>query len=282
MEDMKCSVCGNMYSKSERDEDYPKIPPSFLFCGYCLENDEAFARCKSCDAYFEVSQGIDVENRLICLECKETNTIICSICGQMAIKDRRNRKIEDLCDDCEIKQLYRKHIDELKLGDTVSYSVSFGQIKISKTVHLMSRLRHSYGDNPTDVNDSPFDSLLISMWQWYRRMVLNYGFALVVIYGLPSRLHYLAKGSCTMTEFTKSHISEWDKINNERCKERIELTNGEVFYLWDNPYNLRAVTASDTDFRKEYVYGELRYEGNNYGDTSDFFIIGSVANKNKD
>lgn len=112
-------------------------------------------------------------------------------------------------------------------------------------------------------------------------MLVNYGYNLVVLHGLPSQFISFTKGSCTMTEFTKSNIFIWDKVNTERSKERIELTNGEVLCLWDNPYNLRAMTVSDMDYRKEYVYGELKYEGNNYGDTSDFLIVGSIANKSK-
>ena len=80
-----------------------------------------------------------------------------------------------------------------------------------------------------------------------------------------------------MTEITQSSLSLWNDVNIERSKAKTTWSDGRVFNLWDYPYNLRAVTNFDMDYRKEFVYGDLRYEGNNYGDTSDFYIVGSLA-----
>ena len=278
LHDKKCVECGEYYSQTEINDDYPKITQDMHLCAHCLEENENVTRCYVCDEYILLSQGIGIEERIICPECKNDNTLKCDVCGGLAIKERRSPKriIDGLCEDCETKQLYYNHISDLKLESAVIHSIGFAQVKIMKTTNLMSRLHPYHKTSQKSDDDSPFDALLIDMWQIYRRRILSYGFYLVIVYGIPSRCYSLSKDSCTMTELTKSRVSLWDSINKERSKESITWSDGRVFNLWDCPYNLRAMTNYDMDYRKEFVYGELRYEGNNYGDTSDFYIIGSI------
>ena len=45
------------------------------------------------------------------------------------------------------------------------------------------------------------------------------------------------------------------------------------------PGHIRAQTYADMDYRKEWYAGECYYEGNNYGDTSNFYMIGRIVYK---
>jgi hypothetical protein len=263
-------------------KDYPKIPVGLIICPYCIEDGEgACVRCNSCDAYFPETQGAEVEEGIICPDCKNDNTIICSKCGIIAIEKRLtdNRQIPGLCENCETKQLYCDYILGKKLDSTKLFELTFSQLQVMNTVNLMSRLRHSYGDAPDDLNNAPFDTLIVRMRTFYRRRILDYGFSLVIVYNLPSRFYNLVNYSCTMTEFKKSKISLWNTINKERGQEQTLWSNGSTFHRWNHPYNLRAQTISDMDYRKEFNHGELVYEGNNYGDTSNFYIVGSISNE---
>jgi len=56
----------------------------------------------------------------------------------------------------------------------------------------------------------------------------------------------------------------------------ISLSNGKNLKLWETPYILEAQTDYDKDYRKEWKNGYLEYEGNEYGDTSEFYIIGCL------
>ncbi len=73
---------------------------------------------------------------------------------------------------------------------------------------------------------------------------------------------------------TNQELENLDKNSIFQAKQK----NG-VFYYWKTPILIRAQTYADMDFRKEWYGDDLVYEGNNYGDTSDFYIIGSFYDK---
>ena len=68
-------------------------------------------------------------------------------------------------------------------------------------------------------------------------------------------------------------------MNDERGGRKIHWDKDTWLNVWAIPLHVRAVTNGDKDFRKEYEWGELVYEGNQYGDTSDFYIIGTLMSK---
>jgi hypothetical protein len=284
MKSVTCCFCGEEYGHDERISDYPKIPSGLSICPFCIEGGEnGHVLCASCDMYFPESQGIDVEERIICIECKEANTIICSRCGQLAVDKRliNRRQIAGLCESCEAKHLYCDYIRGKNLEHAPAFKLTFRHLQNMKTVRLMGRLRHSYGDAPSNPDNKPFDVLAIHMSTLYRRRILDYGFSLVVVFDFPSHFCSLVEGSCTMTQFKKTWISHWHTMNTERSQESVLWSEGRMFHRWSRPYNLRAQTISDMDYRKEFNQGDLVYEGNNYGDTSNFYIVGSISKSKK-
>lgn len=135
--------------------------------------------------------------------------------------------------------------------------VTFYHLKKLQTTPLMTRLRCSH-ENP-----AALDLLEIAI----------YGCSFVVLYGLPSRFQSIAETCYTMTEFKKKKPFALYSLCESR--ERNTISVGDTtYFLWNHPLKIRAVTDFDKDFRKIYRNGILDYEGNQYGDTSDFYIIG--------
>jgi len=60
---------------------------------------------------------------------------------------------------------------------------------------------------------------------------------------------------------------------------RIDYDEKHVLEIWTKPGHIRAQTYADMDYRKEWYAGECYYEGNNYGDTSNFYMIGRIVYK---
>ena len=84
-----------------------------------------------------------------------------------------------------------------------------------------------------------------------------------------------------MTEFKRkkgfSFISELKQLDNDAL---LKIDKGKFeLCIWKEPILIRAQTYEDMDFRKEWSGGYLVYDGNNFGDTSKFYMIGSVCNK---
>ena len=56
----------------------------------------------------------------------------------------------------------------------------------------------------------------------------------------------------------------------------VRISSGKYLNIWEKAVQIRAMTYYDQDYRKEWHGDWLSYEGNNFGDTSDFYIIGTV------
>lgn len=158
---------------------------------------------------------------------------------------------------------YVKYLQTLELPKKPSQYVYVHELKRLRTTELMSRLNYT-----CFLKDSCIDSLIINIDD----------VDLVVICGLPYQYASISHewGSWTMTELKDSSYRCFEQINKDRVSERIRWNDEKWLNVWSVPLHLRAVTYGDKDFRKEYEGGCLVYEGNQYGDTSDFYIIGSL------
>lgn len=96
----------------------------------------------------------------------------------------------------------------------------------------------------------------------------------IVVYPLRHGIPLINEEShLTITEFKQNsrHILEMPSI-----KRKISLQSGKRASLFIRPIVLNAQTYDDMDYRKEWQNGELVYEGNNYGDTTLFYIVGVI------
>jgi hypothetical protein len=161
---------------------------------------------------------------------------------------------------------YIEYLQTLDLSKKPSEYVYLHELKRMRTTSLMSRL-----NNTCFSKGCCIDSLIINI-----RDV-----DIVVIYGLPYQYASISRewGSWTMTELKDTGCYCFEQINKDRISKRIHWDDKKWLNVWSVPLHLRAVTNGDKDFRKEYEGGYLVYEGNQYGDTSDFYIIGSLVCK---
>lgn len=100
----------------------------------------------------------------------------------------------------------------------------------------------------------------------------------ILIYSGRLNLQYRPEvhSSLTATEFKKSGRLYNPPLKNKSDDMYVPLTNGKKVHLYDNPIKLCGQTYDDMDYRKEWMNGELEYEGNNYGDTSSFYFVGRI------
>ena len=161
---------------------------------------------------------------------------------------------------------YLRYLRGLKLAYKPSEFMYGFQLKKIKTTPLMSRLNHTCSNELQYI-----DTLIINKGEVY----------LVIIHKLPYEFSSIADqvGSWTMTELKNSYSYTFKHMNDERGGRKIHWDENTWLNVWAIPLHVRAVTNGDKDFRKEYEWGELVYEGNQYGDTSDFYIIGTLISK---
>ena len=161
---------------------------------------------------------------------------------------------------------YVKYLEDMELPKRSSMYVNGHQLKHLQTTPLMSRLNHTRDDE-----DLSIDVLILEIC-WVD---------VVIIHKLPYEFRaYLNDSvSWTMTELKQSNVLTFRNIDKERSVRKVDWDDKTFLNVWSAPLHLRAVTYGDKDFRKEYEGGYLVYEGNQYGDTSDFYIIGSLTPK---
>ena len=90
----------------------------------------------------------------------------------------------------------------------------------------------------------------------------------------PVKIIPLHDESATLTQFKRDDRAYKLLWHKRDAIGQIAWSSTLELLLWKHPYLLRAQTELDKDYRKEWCAGDIVYEGNNYGDTSDFFIIG--------
>lgn len=181
---------------------------------------------------------------------------------------------------------YRKCVEELKLSEKRS---KFTYLTPTlKTTALMTNLRHRFDSGILDTScQDPFDVLYVRFFN--KKYWLALDLVIIFEYDIPKPViqsissDYYSKAPerdapnrITFTTFKKDKIGHWLSIDEERRAADIQISKDHILHLWNRPFVLEASTDYDKDFRKEWRDGYLEYEGNEYGDTSDFYIIGSV------
>ncbi len=172
---------------------------------------------------------------------------------------------------------YVDYVKGLNIGN-----MQFEKVWLSsqlKTTDIMTRLKHRFNNDIIDKTcENAFDVLYLILFD----IKLHFSETLVVVYIPTEIIRTLNINADTLSEritftcFKKKHKSYWYEICDKECCDKIKLSNGKILKLWKSPYILEAVTNYDKNYRKEWKDGWLEYEGNEYGDTSPFYIIGSL------
>ncbi len=180
----------------------------------------------------------------------------------------------------DIRQKYLEYVRNLNIDTLNSETVRLRSDL--KSTELMSRLKHRNNGDIIDNNcvDS-IDVLYINLASKIGKRYYKAGQLVMVYFPWDVRNLYhkysdFAGRSFIFSNFKKSGIYYWlKKCEDEPCS-KILLSNGSTLKLWDIPFIIEAATNYDKDFRKEWKDGYLEYEGNEYGDTSTFYIIGCI------
>jgi len=249
-----CDSCGEIMYKEDRCLSRI-VPKSKKWCVDCVES------CKLCGKKFKRTDLLLYKGKYLCKNCKDNRIKQCPNCGREFGQKRINSKY---CEACRFQIIHKKNLRNIEFDQIRYLEFGFAHLLDSSTRKLMSRLNNT-------CEDDPFDILFVPYYEGQ--------FPQLVIVHESSNLFdkkSLSKviDSCTMTEFKKGTLF-FDLIHNEYpIFAKIKWNKKLNIHFWKFPLHLRAQTYGDMDYRKEYCYGDLVYEGNNYGDTSDFYIIG--------
>lgn len=258
-----CSHCGTLHPLSELIRSQ-FIPKKFKICEDCIEWTD-YVPCTCCGTYASEEIIKEIDGVRLCPQCAKQKTGQCHICGELTVLKDTDTTIT--CTECERLISHQEFIDSLDFSTLKIESILFSTFKTSKTIKLMSRLRHSYGDAPTDKSREPIDILLIE----------TYHGALVVRYDAPQNSKCLHHYGCTLTTLKKDGFIHLFSGNTCVIKRELPISSlGKTFYVWERPYRLDAQTISDMDYGDRWEGQDLVYEGNKYGDTSAFIILGFI------
>lgn len=254
-----CSICGNEYSNEEMMKS-PFIDKKTQLCESCAE--ETMLLCVGCYNYMPEEIALNTQHSYYCPTCFEKETFLCNECGVRATE--RSTEIQGICYECESKKLYLNHISTMDIFALPSHTISFNNFRNARTIETMSRLRHSYGEQ------NPFDVLFLE----------SFSGTLVVVWNIPKRFKDLSKHGCTLTTLKKDGLFHLTNGNTCEISSDVVLSDNKIFHIWKLPYELRAQTFSDMSYGDRYHWKGRNLvdidEGNKYGDTSCFCIIGYI------
>lgn len=159
-------------------------------------------------------------------------------------------------------QIHKSFAENIDFDSAQIKRISFRNFKQQRSIDLMSSLAHC-----AQRGWEPIDFLLISD-DFYR--------SFIICYDVPSTSHGLPQYGCTLTQLKRMGTSHL--LDGRTCKIGSSVfvpRFNEKFHIWKRPYLIRAQTHNDTNYGNYYEDGYL-HEGNQYGDTSSFFILGWV------
>lgn len=240
-------------------------------CNDCAS--EKYDLCYCCNTYMPSSYFSQIGLGLLCQDCSETHTKKCSICGNYFYFYEGEKKT--LCYSCEANEEYNHYLLNLNYNEFTYKKISFVQLRNTKTVPLMSKLRYTHDEivkSNKNGDDKPFDLLLIGDYHCTTNNYVNY----VVIYEMPRRFHNLYSNSSKISTIKKEGWFSY-KIGGEIGeKTNIEIDGG-FLCIYNKPFRIQAQTYQDQLYGDIYYGDELVFAGNNYGDTSDFWVIGYIS-----
>lgn len=261
-----CSICQSRSQKLIQYGDY-------LFCENCME--ERFSKCLDCQKLLPKDQMEEFYDGFVCKSCYSKPEHSCKKCGAHLIDS-----YDGLCCDCKFeessKQLYLQTFTSPSYFNRKICRIDgrHDAMKNLHTVPLMSRL------NKSSYND-PFDILVLENYTAY----LHQRYDLVIIPELPLYCNHATPLGCTMSQFKSTYYKRIQRyieqlLLHDQCIDTA-LNEKEVFRLLPKARSIQAQTNSDRH------YGDRRYgrydcvEGNKYGDTSTFYIVGAIMRKSQ-
>lgn len=258
-----CRKCGNRKLKvSMVSSKY--IPLEDQVCDTCTTT------CAVCNTAIYKQNAKQVFGKLYCPECFKTLMEECPCCGEEYIPQNSSQK---MCPDCIEMEAYVCRLVNLDFCSRAYKAINYYSLDYIDRCQLFTSLYENCSelDNHDKFNSDsyePFHFLVMSL----------VGYKTVITH-LPKKVTGKVKCSenITMTEFRsrKGKFSVYTAIEQwiDRSTHYMETSAGKMQVL-SYPVRLRVQTKYDKIYGKEWNGPDDYIEIGNYGDTTDFYIIG--------
>ena len=257
-----CSIC-EQHVANEELVDSKYIPAEKKICKSCVDY------CNSCGEPVDSEHSCTYFWKTYCKDCEASKKMECTICGEEFIPEEEG---QNLCPECMDSVAYLQKLKEIDFSAQHSKVMSVYSLDNMDRCKLFTNLYEncrslSTGQPPCN-EDEPFHYLVMSVP----------GYQAVVTY-LPREITARVKHSAnvTMTELRSQKgrfrvhaaIEQW----LEESDQTLTICEGEV-QLLHYPVLIRAQTQYDKVYGKEWNGPDDYIEIGNYGDTTEFHIIG--------
>ena len=260
----KCEECG--YEKLTTSRFSSKyIPEDYNICKSCVSS------CSICNEKFPDSKIIKSFGKIVCPHCWEKLKKQCSICNDDYIS---NESLDQLCPDCVESQLYTERLKKTNITKYPFKTLRYWSLEYINRCDLFTNLYEFCEPDlifgvPVD-EGSPFK--YIAMEFFNMKIIITH-----LSRDIVGKVRH--SENITMTEFKNNSgrakvlqaIEQWRKISTST----IDLPIGRMNIL-NYPILLRVQTKYDKIYGKEWNGPDDYIEIGNYGDTTNFYIIGFV------
>lgn len=257
-----CSVCGSRELKSSViDSKY--VPASKNVCSFCI------SYCDSCGEEIVIDHKMNAFGKWFCPDCWEKSVKECIICGEKYLPNPSQKKI---CPDCIEMESYISRLKEVNYLNGPYKNLKYYSLEYTDRCELFTNLYKSCGAK-TEIFFSkeiadPFYYLVLDLFRY--KIVVTYISRKVV-----GNVKF--SENVTMTEFrsnkgkynVREAIARWASDSSQF----MEISAGKMRIL-DYPVLLRVQTSFDKVYGKQWNGPDDYIEIGNYGDTTDFYMIG--------
>lgn len=294
-----CSFCGNEYRKDDGRTFYSDgtavhicpncIDQQTFFCKTCgqrrLKTSIAVSKfislkdqlcsscaviCMHCGIAVYPQDAVRIFEKMYCPDCIETKVKECSYCGEKFVPEHSE---QTLCPDCIETEKYIARLQTLDFVNCSYKKIDYYSLESINRCSLFTALyKNCWGiDGKSEYSLTSEDGFRFLEMDLYRYKVL-------VTY-LPRHIVGETKYSCniTMTEFRKhrgkSEVFESIEQWLDTADHFMETAAGEMHILI-YPILLRVQTELDKVYGKTWNGPDDYIEIGNYGDTTNFYIIG--------
>lgn len=261
----ECSNCGNVNLTSYRVNSRFILGEQNI-CESCV------GTCNVCNEKFLYNQLSKSFGKCYCYSCLEKYKSNCEICNCEYVPKESGL---NLCPDCECMQQYEARLQNLDISDCSYLNIPYGMLYNIDRCDMFTKLFENcyyrkMGALKDRTDEESFEFIVMRIL-WYN----------VVITFLPPKVIHDAQCSLnvTMSEFRSNKglnsvchaIKRWLPTS----KSSMDTAAGKMRIL-NYPILLRVQTDYDKNYGKQWNGPDDYIEIGNYGDTTDFYIIGVI------
>lgn len=260
-----CSECRCLAFKEDLvDSKY--IPAEKHICSSCVEH------CSSCGEAVDSDHSHTYFWKTYCSECVSTKKAKCPVCCKEFIQDEED---QHLCPDCLNATEY------MELTQKIDFSSGQAKVMNVSSLDYMDRCKlftnlydncHSLEIGQPSLNqEETFHYLIMTLYT--HAMILTY-----LPWRIASKIQYSENVTMTELRSKKGQHKVCTAINRWLSKSDhvLSISEGNVRLL-HYPVLVRAQTAHDKNYGKQWDGPYSYIEIGNYGDTTNFYIIGVLT-----